>query len=207
MTGFYERTILPRLIDFGCRQHQVTDQRRRVVPQAEGRVLELGIGSGLNLPLYDPAKVTSVVGVDPAEPMLDRARPKLEGLGFPVELRPVPAEAAGLDAAEFDTVLVTYSLCTIPGAAAALEAARRALKPGGRLLYCEHGRAPDPGPARWQRRIEPLWKRIGGGCHLTRDPAALLERAGFRTEREDRFYIAGAPRVFGYHYLGSARPG
>lgn len=207
MTGLYERTILPRLIDFGCRQHPVTEQRRRVVPLAEGRVLELGIGSGLNLPLYDPARVTSVVGLDPAEPMLDRARPRLEGLGFPVDLRPVAAEAAGLDAADFDTVVVTYSLCTIPGAAVALQAARRALKPGGRLLYCEHGRAPDPGPARWQGRIEPLWKRIGGGCHLTRDPSALLEGAGFRIEREDRFYIAGAPRVFGYHYVGSARPG
>lgn len=206
MAGFYENRILPRLIDFGCRQHQVTDQRRRVVPRAEGRVLELGIGSGLNLPLYDPAKVTSVVGVDPAEAMLERARPKLAGLSFPVELRAVPAEDAGLEAGAFDTVLVTYSLCTIPDAATALEAARRALKPGGRLLFCEHGTAPDPGPARWQRRIEPVWKRIGGGCHLTRDPTALLEAAGFRIDEIDRFYLPGAPKLFGFHYLGAAVP-
>lgn len=203
--GFYDRHILPRLIDVGCRHESVTGQRRRVVPKAEGRVLELGIGSGLNLPLYDPAKVTSVVGVDPAEAMLDRARPKLDGLGFPVELRAVPAEAAGLEAGAYDTVLVTYSLCTIPDGHTALAAARRALKPGGRLLFCEHGAAPDTGVARWQRAIEPVWKRLGGGCHLTRDVVAMLEDAGWRIETIDRFYLAKAPKPFGFHYLGSAR--
>jgi ubiquinone/menaquinone biosynthesis C-methylase UbiE len=172
---------------------------------AVGRVLELGVGSGLNLPLYDPARVTGLVGVDPAEPMLARARPHLAELGFPVELRAAPAEDAGLAARSFDTVVVTYSLCTIPDAAAALVEARRALKPGGRLLFCEHGAAPDPGVARWQRRIEPVWKRLGGGCHLTRDVAALLDTAGWRIEALDRFYLDKAPRPFGFHYLGSAR--
>ena len=155
--GFYDRYILPKVIDAACGAKPVARQRQKVVPRAQGRVLEIGIGSGLNLPYYDPAKVDHVIGLDPAPEMLRHAKRRSAALPFTVEYLPLKGEAIPLEAKSIDTVLVTYALCTIPDPAAALEGMRHVLKPGGRLIFCEHGKAPDESVRRWQNRLNPPW--------------------------------------------------
>ncbi len=204
--GFYDRYILPKVLNWSCGTKPVRQQRQKVVPLAEGRVLEIGIGSGLNLPYYDPAKVERVIGLDPAEEMLAYARRKSEHLPFTVEYLALEGERIPLERQSVDTVLVTYTLCTIPDAIAALEGMRQVLKPGGRLIFCEHGRAPDAAVRRWQHRLNPLWNRIGGGCNLDRDIPALIEAAGFRIDSLDTMYLPRTPRFAGFNYWGSARP-
>ena len=204
--GFYERYVLPRAINWACAAKPVREQRQEVVPLAQGRVLEVGIGSGLNLPHYDPAKVEQVIGLDPAEEMLRYARRKSGGLPFPVEYLTLTGAHIPLEDHSVDSVLVTYTLCTIPDPVAALDGMRRVLKPGGRLIFCEHGRAPDAAVRRWQGRLNPLWKRIGGGCNLNRDIPALIEAAGFRIDRLDSAYLPRTPRFAGFNYRGIAAP-
>jgi ubiquinone/menaquinone biosynthesis C-methylase UbiE len=205
--SLYDRFVLPPLINLACSCRPIARQRDKIAPQAAGVVLELGFGSGLNLPHYDASKVEKLYALEPSEGMLARARKAAAGARFPVEILPETAEAISLPAASVDTVLVTYSLCTIPDAVAALEGARRVLKPGGQLLFCEHGLAPDEGVRRWQRRIEPVWRAMAGGCHLTRDIPDLIRRAGFAIERLDTMYLPKSPRWAGFNYWGEARPG
>ena len=204
--GFYDRHILPKVLNWSCGTKPVRRQRQKVVPLAEGRVLEIGIGSGLNLPYYDPAKVERVIGLDPAEEMLTYARRKSEHLPFAVEYLALEGERIPLERQSVDTVLVTYTLCTIPDAIAALEGMRQVLKPGGRLIFCEHGKAPDAAVRRWQHRLNPLWNRIGGGCNLDRDIPALIVAAGFAIDDLETMYLPGTPRFAGFNYWGSARP-
>ena len=204
--GFYNRYILPRVLNWSCGAKPVLAQREKVVPLATGRVLEVGIGSGLNLPYYDPAKVERVIGLDPAEEMLSFARRKSETLPFPVEYLALEGEHIPLERHSVDTVLVTYTLCTIPDAIGALEGMRAALKPGGRLIFCEHGKAPDAAVRRWQQRLNPLWGWIGGGCSLDRDIPALIEGAGFRVDALESGYLPKTPRYAGFNYWGSAVP-
>jgi len=202
--GFYESYILPHCLDLACGMKAVQRERSEVVPQAEGRVLEIGVGSGLNFGLYDPGRIEAVIGVDPSEPMLAKARRRAAERGLPVELHAVGGAEAPVEAGSVDTVLFTYTLCTIPEPGPALEAARRALKPGGRLLFCEHGASHEPGVNRWQDRLNPAWKRIAGGCNMNRHMPALLEAAGFTVRELDTHYIRATPKVLGYHYVGSA---
>ena len=206
MASFYERHILPRLIGCACAARPIMRQRAKVVPFAEGRVLELGIGGGLNLAFYDPTKVSAVLGVDPSAGLRARAEaaPRPEGLA--VEVREGEAESLPFEDKSFDSVVCTFTLCSVCTPAAALAEARRVLKPGGRLLFCEHGLAPDAGVARWQRRIEPIWKPIGGGCHLTRPIASAIEAAGFHIERRETMYLPKTPRIFGWQEWGAAIP-
>jgi ubiquinone/menaquinone biosynthesis C-methylase UbiE len=204
--GFYDRHVLPHVLDLVCGMPMVTAKRRRVVPLAEGRVLEVGIGSGLNLPHYDRARVQRVIGLDPGEALLATARRRSASSPVPVEFLALEGEHIPLDAGSIDTVVVTYTLCTIPGVEQALEGMRRVLRPGGRLLFCEHGLAPDAGVVRWQRRLDPLWGRMAGGCHLTRDTGALLARAGFAVDWIEQAYARGAPRFAGWHNIGIATP-
>ncbi|OYX74153.1 MAG: SAM-dependent methyltransferase [Caulobacter sp. 32-67-35] len=205
MTSFYDRHILPRLIGCACGAGAIAKQRARVVPQAEGRVLELGIGGGLNLPFYDPARVASVTGVDPSEGLRDRAlaAPRPEGLKVEV----LAGEAEHLDFADqsFDTVVCTFTLCSVHTPEAVLAEARRVLKPEGRFLFCEHGLAPDPKVAAWQKRIEPFWTPLAGGCHLTRPVGASIASAGFTIDAHQAFYMPKAPRPLGWCELGAAR--
>jgi ubiquinone/menaquinone biosynthesis C-methylase UbiE len=201
--SLYEKYLLPRIIDCACSQKVMQRQRERVVPLAGGEILEVGIGSGLNLPFYDRGKVSRIVGIDPSAEMLAMARQRVDGL--PVELLQGSAEALPLDAASFDTVLLTFTLCTIPGVEAALQQMRRVLKPGGTLLFCEHGRAPDASIQRWQDRLNPLWKRCAGGCNINRDMAALLRGSGLLIEHIEGEYLPDVPRIAGYRYIGSAR--
>ncbi len=202
--GFYDRHILPRLLNLSCGADVVRRQRQKVVPLAAGRVLEIGIGSGLNLPFYDPARVDLVIGLDPAEEMLAFARRAAEKIPFTVEYLALEGERIPLEAASVDTVVVTYTLCTIPDAATALDGMRRVLKPGGQLIFCEHGQAPDAAVRRWQHRLNPLWNRIAGGCNLDRDIPGLLTAAGFGIETMDSMYLPRTPRFAGFNYWGTA---
>jgi ubiquinone/menaquinone biosynthesis C-methylase UbiE len=204
--GFYQRRILPWVIDTTCSNKAVRYQRRKVVPLAEGRVLEIGVGSGLNFPFYDAAKVERVLALEPSAEMPEKAKPRIAAAPFPVEPISLEGEQIPLDDASVDSVLVTYTLCTIPKVVAALEGMRRVLKPGGKLIFCEHGLAPDPGVARWQHRLNPLWNRIGGGCNLDRDIPALIRQGGFRIETLDTMYLPG-PSVLhfsNFNYWGTA---
>lgn len=207
MTSFYDRHIMPRLIGCACSTKPIMKQREKVVPLATGKVLELGIGGGLNLNFYNPAAVTSVSGVDPSPELRRRAQNAERPAGLNVEVRDGTAEALPFDDASFDCVVCTYTLCSVQDPVRSLREARRVLKPGGRLLFCEHGLAPDLAVAKWQRRIEPVWKRIAGGCHLTRPVALNLERAGFRLDNFDAMYLPGTPRFAGWNEWGQARVG
>lgn len=200
--NWYDRYLLPYLIDLACGIGPVGRQRQKVVPQARGRVLEIGMGTGRNVPYYDPSRVTQVVGVDPALRMHHLARKRIERSGLNVELMGLSAEKLPAANASFDTVVCTYTLCTIPDPLAALAEMKRVLVPGGRLLFSEHGLSPDASVARWQTRLQPLWGPLSGGCHLARDIPALLKEAGFRTQPESG-YIPG-PRLLSYHFWGQA---
>jgi ubiquinone/menaquinone biosynthesis C-methylase UbiE len=201
--GFYDRYLLPRVVHFTCGLKPAMKQRQKVVPLAVGRVLEIGIGSGLNIPFYDAERVEHLWGLDPSQEMWAIARRNAEEHHLDAEFIESGAEAIPLGDAVADTVVMTYTMCTLPDVAASLAEIRRVLKPDGRLLFCEHGRAPDPDVARWQERMNPLWKRLGGGCNLNRPIADLLQQAGFRSPDLQTMYIPGwKPACF--NYWGSA---
>jgi ubiquinone/menaquinone biosynthesis C-methylase UbiE len=161
------------------------------VPRARGRVLEVGAGSGLNLPYYDTSRVTQVHALDPAPELWRMAADRVAATTIGIEYLEAPAEAVPLPDRSVDTVLVTYTLCTLPDVAGALAEARRVLRPGGELLFCEHGAAPDAGVRRWQDRLNPAWRRLAGGCHLNRDAPAMIEAAGFRLTTVESMYLPG----------------
>lgn len=199
----YERYLLPYLIDFACGMGEVMKARAQVVPQAHGRVLEIGIGSGLNLALYDAERVSAIVGVDPSAAMQKLARQRAASIRIPVEMIALELGQIQASAASFDSIVCTFTLCTIPDAVAALREMRRVLKPGGRLLFCEHGLAPDAAVVRWQNRLTPCWKPLAGGCHLNRDIPALLTAGGFRIGQLASGYLPG-PKPMTYVYSGWA---
>ncbi len=202
--GFYEKHILPHFINCACSTKPMMKQREKVVPLATGTVLEIGIGTGLNLPFYDAEKVERVIGLDPSERSWKLAGKRASQVPFDVEFIGLPGEQIPLEDGAVDTVLVTYSLCTIPDPVSALQGMRRVLRPGGRLLFCEHGLAPDASVARWQSRVNPLWRPIAGGCNLNRDIPALLGDGGFSVETLDKAYLPGTPRFAGFNYWGGA---
>lgn len=204
--SFYEQRILPRLINCACGTGPIMKQREKVVPQATGTILEIGIGTGLNLPFYDPARVERLIGLDPSGKSWELAGERAAHLGFEVEFIGLPSEEIPLEAASVDTVLVTYSLCTIPDTVTALRGMARVLRPGGKLVFCEHGKAPDAAVCKWQDRINPLWRRLLGGCHLNRNIPELLAEGGFRIEQMDTMYLPGTPRFAGYNLWGKAVP-
>jgi SAM-dependent methyltransferase len=206
MDSLYDRFILPKLLTCGCSSPPMMKQRAKVVPKAQGRVLELGIGMGLNLALYDPAKVTSVTGVDPAPQLRAAAQAAPRDPRLIVSIEDGTAEALPFENASFDTVVCTFTLCSVHTPASALAEARRVLKPGGTFLFCEHGLAPDPGIAKWQRRIEPIWKRIAGGCRLTRPVASAIAAAGFRLQGVETMYVPSTPKIAGWNEWGAASP-
>ncbi|MBM4243448.1 MAG: class I SAM-dependent methyltransferase [Deltaproteobacteria bacterium] len=202
--GLYDRLVLPRLLDFAMRQKPISMQRQKVVPQAHGRVLEIGIGSGLNLAFYDRGRVAKLWGLEPSEPLRRIAHERARAAGIEVEFLGLPGEQIPLEDASVDTVVTTYTLCTIPGVERALGEMLRVLVPGGSLLFSEHGRAPDAGVARWQDRLDRIWGQVAGGCHLNRAIADLIGSAGFRMAETDTMYVPG-PRPFTYTYWGRAQ--
>jgi ubiquinone/menaquinone biosynthesis C-methylase UbiE len=200
--SWYDRYVLPRLIDAACSQPPMQALRARYVPRAAGDVLEMGIGSGLNLVHYSSA-VRSITGLDPAIELTARAETRARRIAAPVTLLRVSGEEIPAPDARFDSLVCTWTLCSIPNVHAALREMRRVLKPGGRLFFVEHGRAPEPGVQRWQRRLEPLWKKIGGGCHLTRAADELIAAAGFRIVEREAGYQPG-PRFAAFMTHGVA---
>ncbi len=205
MSGFYDRVLVPRIVDLTCSKKPNMRQREKLVPQASGRVLEIGFGSGLNLGFYDRDRVQRLWALEPSEEMLSRARPRVSETSIPMELIRTSAEEIPLPTGSIDTVVVTYTLCTIPEVVSALREAKRVLTNGGRLLFCEHGAAPDPSVRRWQRRLNPLWKRLGGGCNLDRPIPELIAEGGFRIAELSAMYIHGW-KPASFNFWGVAVP-
>lgn len=205
--GFYDRHILPFLLNGAMSAKPISYQRKKVVPRAEGRVLEIGFGAGHNLPFYDAGKVTHLWALEPSREMRAKAAERVEQSPIKPEFLDLPGEQIPLDDESADTVLVTYTLCTIPDVMKALSGMRRVLKSNGRMIFCEHGEAPDASVVRWQRRITPVWKKIGGGCHVDRAIPKLIRDSGFAIQDMDTMYLPGTPRFAGFNYWGSATKG
>jgi ubiquinone/menaquinone biosynthesis C-methylase UbiE len=203
--SFYEDRVLPHLINCACSTNPNKKQREKIVHLAEGDVLEVGIGSGLNLPYYSKERVRKIWGLEPSQGMRRKAQPLVDKSGLDVEFIDLPGEEIPLEANSVDTVLITYTLCTIPDAVTALEGMRRVLKPGGTLLYCEHGVAPDENVRKWQNRLNRPWSKFAGGCNMNRDIVGLIEEGGFEVTNDERMYIPG-PRILNYNFWGSAQP-
>ena len=202
--GFYDRHILPFMLNSAMGAKPITYQRKKVVPRAEGRVLEIGFGAGHNLPFYDTSKVTHLWALEPSLEYRAKAAQRVAQSSIPIEFLDLPGEQIPLDDDSADTILITYTLCTIPDVRAALQQMRRVLKPNGRMIFCEHGKAPDANVEKWQHRIEPVWKKISGGCHLARPIPWLVNEAGFKMGDMETMYLPGTPRWAGFNYWGSA---
>jgi SAM-dependent methyltransferase len=203
--GLYSEHVLPRIVDVACNMKEARPQRRRVCDGLAGSVVEIGFGSGLNVPFY-PASVTQVTAVEPADVAWKLASKRLRETRLPVHRSGLDAETLPFPDDSFDAALSTWTMCTIPDIAAALRELRRVLKPDGALHFVEHGLAPDEGVRRWQHRLDPVQQRVFGGCHLTRPVAELLRQAGFAISELDVYYEKGTPKVFGANSLGVACP-
>ena len=202
--GFYAKHVLPRCLDMACGMGPISKQRQKVVPFAHGMVLEIGIGSGQNIPFYNPDKVSKIIGVDPDEHIWKLSAARRTECPIEIDRIGLSGEEIPLDKNMADTVVVTYSLCTIPDPVKALKEMSRIMKPGGQILFTEHGKAPDANVHKWQNRIDPYWKKIAGGCHSGRDIPALFHQAGLTLDSLDEMYIPG-PKVLGYNYWGAAK--
>ena len=203
--GFYDRHILPRFINCACSAGPIMKQRKKVVPLATGTVLEIGIGTGLNLPYYDASSVQRLIGLDPSEESWKLAGERAAHLDFEVEFIGLPGEEIPLEDDSVDTVVVTFALCTIPDPTTALHGMARVLRPGGSLIFCEHGKAPDLNVQKWQDRINPFWRHIAGGCNLNRNIPQLLDGGGFEISAMETSYLPGTPKFAGYNFWGRAR--
>ncbi len=203
--GFYSKYLLPKAVHCACGLKQVRRQREKVVPHARGRVLEVGIGTGLNLPYYDASRISKVWGLDPAPEMIRVARRVADSVPFEVDFIGLSGAEIPIEDSSVDTVVVTYTLCSIADTLPALLQMRRVLRPGGELLFCEHGVAPDASVRRWQERINPIWKRIGGGCHLNRVIPDQIKAGGFKIKQMDSMYISGW-RPASFNFWGVAVP-
>ncbi len=201
--SWYEERVLPHMINWACSASPNQKQRQKIVPEAEGEILEIGFGSGLNVPFYDQSKVKKIWALEPSEGMRRKAQAALDEADMDIEFIDLPGEQIPLDDSSVDTILVTYTLCTIADTHAAFEGMRRVLIPGGRLLFCEHGKAPDAEVRRWQDRLNPAWSKIAGGCQMNRDIPALINEGGFDIKVDERMYIPGV-KILCYNYWGSA---
>lgn len=203
--SLYENYLLPHVINLACSSKPVLRQRNKVVPYAEGRVLEVGFGSGLNLPYYNTANVEFIWGLEPAEGMRRKAQKNIAASGIDIKWLDLPSEEIPLDNNSVDTILLTYTLCTIPDWKTALEQMKRVLKPEGKLLFCEHGEAPDESIKRWQQRVNPYWKKVAGGCNLNRNIPECLEKTGFTIKDMETRYLPSTPKIAGFNYWGYAQ--
>jgi ubiquinone/menaquinone biosynthesis C-methylase UbiE len=202
--GLYDRYILPVVLNAAMSTKPIRYQRKKVVPRASGRVLEIGFGAGHNLPFYDASKVSHLWALEPSKEMRERAAERVSQSSIPLEFLDLPSEEIPLGSEEADTILITYTLCTIPDVMKALGEMRRVLKPGGKMIFCEHGEAPDADVRKWQERLTPAWKFIGGGCHVGRPIPKMIIDSGFRIEGMETMYLPGTPRFAGFNYWGDA---
>lgn len=205
MTGFWDRRVVPRIIAYGCCQPAVMERRRKVVPLASGAVLELGCGAGANFHIYDAERVSSLRGIDPSAELLVRAHAAIPANGVDFQVGPGVGEAMPFGDESFDTVVTTFTLCSVDDPVKVLAEARRVLRPEGRLLFLEHGLSPDAGPRRWQYRVEPLWKRLMGNCHLSRPVLPTICEGGFAIVNSASGYMERVPRFSGWMEWGEAR--
>ena len=203
--SLYNKYILPKFLNCACGSKPINYQRQKVVPLAKGKVLDIGIGSGLNIPFYNSDKIDQVVGIDPSHELIELAKGLANDSKASIKLVIGSAESIPYPDNFFDTVLVTYTMCTIPNVAMANKEMWRVLKDDGRLIFCEHGLAPDKKISKWQNRIDPFWGKIAGGCHLNRDIQKLITDAGFSFESLDKMYIPSTPKFAGYNYWGVSK--
>ncbi len=201
---WWDETVVPRIIKLGCGNENIMALRRDVVPQARGAVFELGCGGGLNQPLYDPSIISSFTGMDPSPMGLDYAREEAAAKGWQADIRQGFGEAIPFADASFDSVVCTFTMCSVDDQRQTLSELRRILRPGGNLFYAEHGRSPDDGTARWQERIDPVWKHLCGNCHLSRPVTSAIEKAGFSAQPVGKKYMESGPKFAGWMEWGTA---
>ena len=204
LANWWDAHIVPRIIRCACGLPMIAELRGEVVPLAKGRVFELGCGGGLNQPFYNAAQITALSGLDPSAKLLDFAREEARAKGWEADIRAGFGEDLPFDDASFDTVVSTFTLCSVSDHAKVLSELRRVLKPGGTMLYVEHGSAPDAGVSRWQRRIEPVWKHLTGNCHLTRKVSSAIAESGFAVSQIGGRFVKGTPRPMGWIEWGWA---
>ena len=203
--SFYDKYILPKFLNCACGSKPINYQRKKIVPLAEGKVLDVGIGSGLNIPYYNKSKIKYLYRLDPSIELLNLAKPLAKKNELEIEFLECGAEAIPLPNDSIDTVVITYTLCTIPDTQLSNQEIMRVLKPNGKLLFCEHGLAPDINIAKWQKRINPIWNKIAGGCNLNRDIPKLIRSSGFKISNMEEMYLPSTPKFAGYNYWGVAK--
>ena len=203
--SFYDKYILPKFLNCACGSKPINYQREKIVPLAEGTVLDVGIGSGLNIPYYNKSKIKCLYGLDPSIELLNLAKSLAKKNELEIEFLECGAEAIPLPNDSIDTVVITYTLCTIPDTQLSNEEIMRVLKPNGKLLFCEHGLAPDINVVKWQKRINPIWNKIAGGCNLNRDIPKLIRSSGFKISNMEEMYLPSTPKFAGYNYWGVAK--
>jgi ubiquinone/menaquinone biosynthesis C-methylase UbiE len=200
----YEKYVLPKLLDCCCSTKPINYQRKKIVPNASGNILEIGIGSGLNLPYYEKSKINNLYGIDPSSELCDMAKKSASDHEIDVNLLINGAEEIELPKDSIDTVVMTYTLCTIPNPIEALKEIKRVMKADAKMLFCEHGTAPDKNILKWQNRINPIWGKLFGGCNINRDIPRILKESGFKINTLDQMYLPGTPKIVGYNYWGEA---
>jgi ubiquinone/menaquinone biosynthesis C-methylase UbiE len=203
--SLYDKYILPKVLNCTCGSKPISYQRKKVVPLAKGKILDIGIGSGLNIPFYDLSKIDKIYGLDPSSELIKIAKKIAVKKNISIEFLLCGAEDIPLPNNSIDTVLITYSMCTIPEVLKANYEMLRVLKPDGRLIFCEHGLAPDKSVAKWQKRINPVWGKIAGGCNLDRDIPNLISSSGFKILSIEEMYLPSTPKFAGYNYWGIAQ--
>ena len=200
----YENYVLPKMLDCCCSTKPISYQRKKIVTEASGTVLEIGIGSGLNIPYYQKSRVNKVIGLDPSEQLCKMAKKTADDNNFSIDFLVNGAEEIELPSNSIDTILLTYTLCSIPEPYIALKEIMRVMKSDGRILFCEHGIAPEEVVQKWQNRINPLWGKLFGGCNINRDIPNILKNGGFKINSLDKMYLPSTPKIVGYNYWGEA---
>ena len=202
--AMYDKYVLPKILDVCCSTKPINYQRNKVVPKAKGNVLEIGIGSGLNIPHYDKSSVNKIIGLDPSEELNEIAIKKAAKYSVDIDFVIGGAEEIALPSNSIDTLLITYTLCTIPELKESLKEMKRVIKDDGILLFCEHGIAPDKNIVNWQNRINPLWGKLFGGCNINRDIPKIIQQSGLKINKLEQMYLPSTPKIVGYNYWGMA---
>ncbi len=202
--SMYNKYVVPKLLDVCCSTKPIKYQRNKIVPHAKGEVLEIGIGSGLNLPYYNKSLVKKVYGLDPSEELNEIALKNASDINLDIDFIISGAEEIKLPAKSIDTVLITYTLCTIPEFKVALKEIKRVLKDDGIMLFCEHGLAPDKNISKWQNRINPLWGKLFGGCNINRNIPHIIQESGLNIKKLEQMYLPSTPKIVAYNYWGVA---
>ncbi len=200
----YENYVLPKLLDTCCSTKPINYQREKIVPNASGTVLEIGIGSGLNIPFYNNSKIDKIYGLDPSIQLCKKAIKKAEEINMNIDFLFEGAEEIKLKSNSIDTVVITYTLCSIPNPMDALKEIKRVMRSDGNILFCEHGIAPDIKVSKWQNRINPIWGKLFGGCNINRDIPSIISNSGFKVQNLEQMYLPSTPKIVGYNYWGSA---